>query len=1485
MTKNLDERLKNIIKKLLNLLYIYRFDFFALIVMSLIILLMLNPIFRKGHIVFSDMAFGFTSKRYMEEIFGCWNERWSTSTLLNVPRLFYIAPLYYLSTLFNYSGPVLLKSFITTLIITSALSMYLFTKRIVSVYFTKDFNLYSIFALLTGAIFYALNPWVIFRIQHIYLLCGYSLFPLIMSFFFNVFDPNFQKQLIPNYSMFKIGLYKRNILDLFLLSFFFTLSAAAIHYFFYGMIFLALIGVLILIKNVYFLRNESKKRRKAFLLNILLKIIIFAGIFGLLSSYWLFMYVGSILFKAQASQHNINVVDTLSLFSRYSSLKNVVYFISYWWPMFDLTSLPISFYLGGGLLIGFALYAFIFKAYNHHVLLLFSISLIFFMFVATGTTLNSFDQFFVILVTKTPIIGTMFRDPNKLVGLMAVGFSILLTYGVQSLLFKLNNNNFHNVIKMATIALVVVSFWIYLKPMYHHFIDGFYAPITPPQEYLDVQDHLIDKESFDSKILYLPIADNMTQSHTGVATPYWNTNTNEDGIEKATGDLHVYTSQKNTIFHHEGNAMSITYYINFLQYLLDKGRSKNIGELISAFGVNEFAYHNEYLGQALRQSFNEKILSIQKGLTEHYKNNIFTLYDVENPLPYLYEVPQKIFTPYGYTRLESYLNLPNFNFKDLGVVFTTLDEESYISMANQGDYIEVNNKEDLYLSNLPKDYYCLPFEYVNDGNAFLKWSKTLAKNNDWLWYLSSQNLNNYPFDFDFGAGIALTYATSKLDVLPYDMDEIEGRLVADFDSLLRTDKFFKPDNPDIFNIVSNPVTETNNIPVLKGEIIKGDPNNIWQVAKSGLLDAKENNPYQFNIVISGRSVNKMHIKVRFYDENMAELGASYVVAPSEQVNFETINFTGDYVSPAHSKYMRIDILTFQRPEQKSHWWIHDVQLFDLEDYKAPNIIHIPRHYEENTTVKVYLRTLLSDRGGLLGLNINGQEIDVPTYNDTLCQFKWLELGEFEFKQGENTIDIENKEGFNAINLIALVPVNLEEKINFPTKSAIERSHVFSVLEAEYDFNYDGNMQSRRAFPILSMGKGIASDTGILEREIDIVKTGRYSFDVNVNANPNNKGHLTLVIINHSTGEAIKKTFDYNDFNQGTPQKDSVIDYEQYRDFFPQEYLELDNYMNHHTTLRFNNVPLTIGDYTIRILFDSHVSSLSSFSDLHKFDPSEIIVPDAFQETVDFTDCSQCESIDFSMMQDAYENDMFQINYDRTCSCSWYNYASRQIEVNPKDEYLVRIEARSETVKKRHMKVMFLDENHELIDVTYIDDVDEKDKINWHAYEQIVKAPANSAYMQLHILARGIPEDDGFLLLKNYSIIPYKELITVDNLWFYEANHRDTLFIPTRDAKPVEYTRVDSMKRTFTVSNENHDRILLNFIESPNPLWNITLGDDSKRGTMTLNGVSTAIITNQSGDGTIEAVLRKLYYLGFLFVFLGLIASLFLYLYVDKLFRR
>ena len=59
------------------------------------------------------------------------------------------------------------------------------------------------------------------------------------------------------------------------------------------------------------------------------------------------------------------------------------------------------------------------------------------------------------------------------------------------------------------------------------------------------------------------------------------------------------------------------------------------------------------------------------------------------------------------------------------------------------------------------------------------------------------------------------------------------------------------------------------------------------------------------------------------------------------------------------------------------------------------------------------------------------------------------------------------------------------------------------------------------------------------------------------------------------------------------------------------------------------------------------------------------------------------------------------------------------------------------------------------------------------------------------------------------------------------------------------------------------------MESPNPLWEINLGE-KQRAELNLNGVSTGILTTYDGEGQIKVILRELYFIGLFFFFLGFI---------------
>ncbi len=1475
--------MKKYTKKINELIYIYRYDLFSGIFMFSFILWTFEPIFSRGHIVFSDLAFGYHSDRYLSEIFGLWNERWSTSTLLNIPRLLYIFPFWLLSMIFGGSGPLLIKSFILGLITISAGSMYLFSKRVVSLYFHKEFDFYKVFALVTGSLYYALNPWVIFRIQHIYLLCGYSLFPLLLRLFFDIFDPRFQAQVIDNYDMSRVTPYRKNIREMAVFALLYSVSAGAIHYFFYGAIYFSVIGGLIVIKNSIKLFPDLS-RIGGFIKNMAVKVGILIAFFSLTSFYWLGNYVLSILTKSQASQHNINTVDTMSLFSRNSTFTNILYLDSYWWPMFDMTKLPLSFYIGGGILLLFILHAMIFRSYKYHVILFFTVLSIIFIVASTGTKVESMAPLFVLFVTKTPVIGSMFRDPNKLVGLLAVGFSLLLTFGVEQVLIRFNDSYKSYLTKGIIILTTIFSLWYYTEPFKLQFIDGFYSPVEIPQGMKDVQENFYDGGEF-SRVLFLPVADNMIQPHTGVATPRWNKNPNLEGFIKATGDIHIYTSRKNTIFHHEGNIVGITYFLGYVQHLMDRGLSRNIGKLLKAFPVDEIAYHDEYLGQERRQEFNLKILSEQEEMNKHYENDIYHLYKLDNPREYMEAYGNKIYTPYGLSKLETYLSSERTEIKDIPVIFTNqrVDGEM-IFEGNRDDYVEAETFTDLFLSTLPEEYYAFPFDSVEGANVFMDWGKVLVKNSDWMWYLNSQGIDNFPFDFDMERGVAATFSTSRLDVPPYKFKDLKGRIIADFDSFLRTNKFFKADNPHLFSVQANPKKATNKVPVLRGEIIKGDPKSIWQVAKSGLIKAKENNPYQFNILISGRGTNKLHVKVRFFDEDLNEIGVSYVVAPKDEFFFDEMNFYGEYISPPKSQYMRLDLLSFQNNKQKNYWWIHDLYIKDLEEYREENFFNLKLSESEDKRGRLYIRTLISKAGGELQLENGNELLDVDTYSKRINRFQWVDLGDITLKTDHLTI--YNRKGFNAINSLVFIPEEDRKKLEFPVRKLIREAKFFMSMEAEDAFEYRGNTQSERRYPLLSGGRGIRSQWGNLSKKVELLKDTDYELLLTMEAIPEYRGSLTVRLKDSDERVVREEVFtsrDTEDREKGKEETAILPDY--LNENFPRRYIRLPDTLNYYTHRKTDLGELKAGEYKLEIDFDSRVPSMTNLKDMHKFDPSEIMEPDFFEDIFQ-EDCSECEFIDETMMEDEIVEiggksgdkveRVLNIRYDPTCSCDWYVYASKMVPVAHLKEYLISYEARSETVEKRHAKVIFLNEKRDVVDVQYVYEVEEQFKDRWNSYEQIFSVPEGASLMQLQVWCRGDKEEEGLFQMKNLSVLPYDHLVLLDTISLREKRSdgrgSDDYFVPANTGVEVSYRRIDTMKREFQVANPQKKRVLISYGESPNPLWKESIG--GQRVDRIMNGVGAFFINEESGSGKVEILLRRVYYLGILiFIFSILICGI------------
>jgi hypothetical protein len=218
------------------------------------------------------------------------------------------------------------------------------------------------------------------------------------------------------------------------------------------------------------------------------------------------------------------------------------------------------------------------------------------------------------------------------------------------------------------------------------------------------------------------------------------------------------------------------------------------------------------------------------------------------------------------------------------------------------------------------------------------------------------------------------------------------------------------------------------------------------------------------------------------------------------------------------------------------------------------------------------------------------------------------------------------------------------------------------------------------------------------------------------------------------------------------------------------------------------------------------------------------------------------------------------------------------------EYLIRFDAVSADAADRHLKVLFLNAGSEIVETTYIDEVEERYKAKWNHYEQIVKAPQEAVRMQIQVLAKGEPSRDGYFRMRRYSVIPYKAMITLDQFMLFEGAGGGAFFTLPQQTPVLTVKREDSMSRRLTLYNPEHEQVLINEAESPNPLWELNLNGEKQRARIAVNGVTTGFITSGSGSGQVVIILSRFYRVGIGLLILGILAGAACILLPDRWFR-
>ncbi|WP_421017920.1 hypothetical protein, partial [Exiguobacterium sp. A1_3_1] len=478
--------------------------------------------------------------------------------------------------------------------------------------------------------------------------------------------------------------------------------------------------------------------------------------------------------------------------------------------------------------------------------------------------------------------------------------------------------------------------------------------------------------------------------------------------------------------------------------------------------------------------------------------------------------------------------------------------------------------------------------------------------------------------------------------------------------------------------------------------------------------------------------------------------------------------------------------------------------------------------------------------------------------------------------GPATLSVTNTEGFNAIQNIVLIP---EEKLTALRKrvdDTLAFTKTLMVLEAETGFDYTGHLQSERNYPGLSFGKGIAAQRGRLQRSIDIREATEYQLQLMLTPPPGNDGRIT-VKIRDGKQVVFERALSRADILAGQKHQQQIgnqtVTYDPLHLAFPYRMTELSDVYQTLYDVKLSDIPLEKGRYQLELSYASKVPSLVDWKDLHKFDQNEIVTDKALAAPEAAANCATCVSITDDMFDASETEDGYTIDYEPTCSCDWYIYASQKMKVKPNHEYLIQFDAVSKNVRQRHLKVYYLDKDDRVIGTDFINEVEEKKKKQWNHYEQIVIPPKKTVRMQLHIWTRGNEKKAGQLRLKNLEVLPYDQLILVDQLVLSEQS--GTLFA----TEPARALDVDASQMGRDINGDAPlGRFTVN--DSPTPLFKLQTDQEVMRGDTALNGVSQLYRSNEK-TAHVTVVLRPIYYAGLTILVLALPLSILLIYFMTS----
>ncbi len=1378
----------------------HRYDVFALLFVTLIVLWYFFPLLARADIVFADPEIPSDTRRYLGDIGGLWNSKLNIDIVERTPKILFALFPWLSSALFGFSGVAMVTTMVLLVVGVGAVSAYVLTRHIFLRYSAKDLTFYQAIALASGALLYVLNPWFVQRIDQPYRLWGYSLIPLVLLLLLRLFDPGVVSGRPRRFPFMAAGEFRRSVVDATGLALTLSATAASMEYFIAGVFFAGVLPVLLLAGRLFRRRRAlvADQGRFAIAGAFAVKAALVALLFTMFSYFWLAPYLGEAL-SGRVASGAAEKVDLLTSRSRRTGAPLVLLLFARPQRTIGAAAPDGGFYVGGAALLLIIAFGVTLHLRKAPVLVLIAVVGAAVFVAGLGTSLRSFAPGHVALTKNVRLFRRLFSEPDLMLGLLALAYSVFLACGMYSLL-KSGPSVPATLSRSIVFSAVLVALLFYNRPLRRAYVEEVSSAAEAPGEPRGTASPAVSDVEESRRVVYLP---------------------------RASGPVN-----------RRGN---VGYYLNHVQYLLDNGLTDALPLLLSSLQVDTLAYVGGFPGSEGRQAFDLAMLQIQRNMRIMTRNGRVTTYDLHSATGEAYAVPVAIHSPAGLSTRSALGTLTGADGTSVSYLYSHMAPGNTIREVRSGDLIEGYSFDELWLSNLDERFYVPAAEGVVGGDPYVGWARSSVDDPGWTAYLDAIGIDRFPFDFDLGVGLAVTFAPSRLAVAPYAQDDLRGTTVMNLDAMQRLGLFFGANDRERYTVECTPRPDFANFDKVVSSPFVAPAGRAVRVGESGMIEIAPSTPLRLRLDASGEEASQMQLRLRFYDETRAELGACYLFGPEAEARRDRVRFFADFLSPPTAKFLRIELRAPRIPENGVRWRVHGLEILDLGAYRAENTFALNYRTENAGTYALYARVFVSPRGGVLEVSALGTRFKLDTRTVSRTGFVWMKLDSVFFPEGVAEIGVRNIEGFNAVNVFAVIPESEAAESRFPIRRALQKGRIYFSLEAEQAFEYSGNVQTSRRYPELSLGRGIASDDGVLTRDIDILKSGSYRVILRASGHKN-RSSITTTLTNLDSGEVISRKVSINATLPSIPSRAMVETARIDSSDYPLAVARHDGALPDLQFLMLDAVDLRAGRYRIQIRLNSSVSNLASIYGLRKFDPASVRMPVFRADTPDLP-CTSCGAIDQSMMRHSFSGGKITMSFDPGCSCEWYVYSTGRIGVAAADEYLIRFDARSELLQGRHTKVLFLDESNRVVATELLAGPPESSFETWSHYEHIVRVPKNANQMLFQIWGRADRTRRAIFEMRNLSVLPYKELPMLDVVYFIESDAVPILAGAIGSATMLEVARSrDNLKRTVDVRPSHDPRTLVGLDVTANPLWSVEREEGEGTLSIALDGVGAGVFT-------------------------------------------